>query len=185
MYIVVASSTKIDCKTRNMLQVLMAGGVPSYLVHDMTTTPRTSGTLILTTHALYWRPNVMRQIFSRSSEKSAKGKLKRFELRHTTTTSTVDEAQAQSEWQIEAIRSGPFGLGVTDTAMRIRCCRRNIDGRTVETELRFNFPMNTELRDTFVASVTEVVGPHPCTHLHLTRASLYHLIMHLRPLWLR
>ena len=97
MYIVVASSTKIDCKTRNMLQVLMAGGVPSYLVHDMTTTPRTSGTLILTTHALYWRPNVMRQIFSRSSEKSAKGKLKRFELRHTTTTSTVDEAQAQSE----------------------------------------------------------------------------------------
>lgn len=104
----------------------------------------------------------MRQIFSKSSEKGAKGKLKRFELRHTTATSAVDEAQAQGEWLIEAIRSGPFGLGVTDTAMRIRCRRRDARDRMVETDLRFNFPMNTELRDTFIASVTEVrLSPCP------------------------
>jgi hypothetical protein len=42
-----------------------AGGVPSYVVQDLNTTPRTSGTLILTTHALYWRPSALRQVFTK------------------------------------------------------------------------------------------------------------------------
>jgi hypothetical protein len=45
--------------------VLLSGGMPQFAVHDMNTTPRTNGSLILTTHAIYWRPS-----------KLLKGKLK-------------------------------------------------------------------------------------------------------------
>jgi len=63
-------------------QVLMAGGVPSYLVQDMTTTPSTSGTLILTTHALYWSPNKMRRIFTRTKPGETQD-VSRYQLQHT------------------------------------------------------------------------------------------------------
>jgi hypothetical protein len=133
-------------------KVLMAGGVPSYLVQDMTTTPRSSGTLILTTHALYWRPNSLtRQAMGKI--KAGGGNVKCLPLYHT----------EGGEWLIESCSAGPFGLGVTDTALRIRRRLSLSDTEALgkpETCLRFNFPMNTEIRDTFLAGISEVLAVH-------------------------
>ena len=65
----------------------------------------------------------------------------------------------QCEWLVQQHRAGPFGLGVTDSALKVRQRRRGDDGSMLETTLRFNFPMNTELRDTFVAGLNEVLTP--------------------------
>ena len=116
-------------------KVLIAGGVPSYLVQDMTKTPRTSGTLILTTHALYWR-----QHFA-TTRKHGEVKCHKFGV--------------AGAWCVEPCRAGPFGLGVTDT-----CLKLHLTGTGPETLLRFNFPMNTEIRDTWVAGLKEVLAAH-------------------------
>ena len=137
----------------------MAGGVPSYLVQDMNTTPRSSGTIILTTHALYWRPHGLR-----SHSASEDERLRRYALDHT----FLDDHDSD-EWLVEPCRTGPFGLGVTDTGLHVRQSRRSDNilavtslpaSTTAPTDLRFNFPMNTELRDTFVSGVTEVLAAH-------------------------
>lgn len=96
-------------------------------------------------------------MFTRSKPGDAPGNLKRYELRHTM---PAGDETAQGEWLIEDIRAGPFGLGVTDSALRVRHRRRRGDGSMAETVLRFNFPMNTVLRDTFVAGLTEVLAAH-------------------------
>ena len=116
-------------------KVLIAGGVPSYLVQDMTKTPRTSGTLILTTHALYWR-----QHFA-TTRKHGEVKCHKFGV--------------AGAWCVEPCRAGPFGLGVTDT-----CLKLHLTGTGTQTLLRFNFPMNTEIRDTWVAGLKEVLAAH-------------------------
>ena len=141
---------------RPRLQVLMAGGIPSYLVQDMTTTPRTSGTIILTTHALYWRQNssIRQRVASKMGGDMAK--LKKIELLYT--RSQGDDLEG--EWHVEACRAGPWGLGVTDSGLKIRRRGRGKDGRMADFELRYNFPVNTELRDTFVAAVMEVLAAH-------------------------
>ena len=73
---------------------------------------------------------------------------------------------AQCEWLVQQHRAGPFGLGVTDSALKVRQRRRGDDGSMLETTLRFNFPMNTELRDTFVAGLNEVLTrPYICMYL--------------------
>jgi hypothetical protein len=134
----------------------MAGGIPSYLVQDMTTTPRTSGTIILTTHALYWRQNssIRQRVSSKIGGEPVK--LKKFELLYT----PPQGDEVESEWHVEACRAGPWGLGVTDSGLRIRRHGRGKDGKVADFELRYNFPMNTELRDTFVAAVVEVLAAH-------------------------
>jgi hypothetical protein len=93
-------------------RVVMAGGAPSYVVQDMNATPRTSGTLILTTHALYWQQ-------SAGLRRPMKGKqLKRFDLLNRgapAAGSTLDGVLPRGglwAWHAEACRAGPFGLGV-------------------------------------------------------------------------
>ena len=93
-------------------KVLLAGGMPLYVVQDMTTTPRTSGTIILTTHALYWRPNRLRPAIGKAKPGEVRGKLKRFDLLRA---AKPGEELDGGEWLVEASRAGPFGLGVTDT----------------------------------------------------------------------
>ena len=75
-------------------QVLMAGGVPSYLVQDMTTTPSTSGSLILTTHALYWRPNKIRRIFTRTKPGETQD-VTRYQLQHSMPAGEHETSVAQ------------------------------------------------------------------------------------------
>lgn len=73
----------------------MAGGWPSYAVQDMSTTPRTSGTIILTTDAVYFRSNLS-----------------------TTNNRRYELCAGERRWAAERCRTGPFGMGATDTGTR-------------------------------------------------------------------
>ena len=130
-------------------RVLMAGGVPAYAVLDMVTTPRSGGALILTSHALYWRPSGLRKMLSNT-------KIRRFEL--------LPKGQVPP-WVAEAYRTGPMGLGVTDTSLRLTRARmgaRDTGGGGVaeDHEAVFNFPLHQGHRDLFIHAIGEVVAAH-------------------------
>jgi hypothetical protein len=93
-------------------------------------------------------------------------KLKKFELLYT----PPEGDEVENEWHVEACRAGPWGLGVTDSGLRIRRRGRGKDGKMADFELRYNFPMNTELRDTFVAAVVEVLAAHAFSVKRLNQA---------------
>eukprot|EP01047_Picozoa_sp_COSAG01_P005847 COSAG01_NODE_205_length_22070_cov_106.423877_4_plen_438_part_00 len=100
-------------------RVLIAAGMPAYAVQDMASTPRTNGTLLLTTHALWWRPAGLRTLF-----KSAP-RWRRYGLMLPRSAATED-----TQWGAEACLAGPFGLGVMDTALRLRAVAGGGGGRT-------------------------------------------------------
>ena len=127
--------------------VVMAGGAPSYAIHDMITTPRTAGCLILTTHALYWRTSGLRKMLQQA-------RIRRFEL--------LPQGEVPA-WVAEEYRYGPMGLGLTDMALRLSRQRGGArpaasDGSTAsEHEAIFNFPLHAGHRSLFVHAITEVV----------------------------
>ena len=137
--------------------VLLAGGIPAYGVFDMSTTPRTSGSLILTTHALYWRPAKLRQLLNGGGSG-----LRCFELRCAPDTN-------QPLWRLEPCRVGPFGLAVTDTAMRLISGARE-GSCNAQASVMFNFPslgQHAKHRDEFCAALAEVSAAHSFCHLRL------------------
>lgn len=137
--------------------VLLAGGAPSYAIHDMITTPRTAGCLILTTHALYWRPSGLRKMLSHGVQ------IRRFELL---------PQDGIAGWVAEEHCYGPLGLGITDMALRLSRKRggaqpSTADDAPAEHEAIFNFPLHAEQRSVFVLAIAEVVAAHAFCDKHL------------------
>lgn len=135
-------------------RVLLAGGMPAYAIQDMVTKfSRTNGSLVLTTHALYWRPSWR-----------GKQKLRRFEL-----LPAASSASGELQWTVTDYRAGPLGLGVMDTALRLTQYGALLDEPEPESASEpdpsaaaqvFNFPLHAKHRDAFLCAVEEVVAAH-------------------------
>jgi hypothetical protein len=137
-------------------RVLIAAGMPAYAVQDMGSTPRTNGTLLLTTHALWWRPAGLRTLF-----KSAP-RWRRYGLMLPRSAATED-----IQWGVEACLAGPFGLGVMDTALRLRAVAGG-GGQdpSQQRSIIFNFPLHQKHRDSFLAAIAEVQAAHAFAAAH-------------------